>query len=83
MEKQIVFQGQGTWQKFRGILNPTSKSVKGQEILFLSSHKSRSFLAGKGSVVSKNIYEGIYFCGFICHRQLNSQRICLGHNQPK
>lgn len=87
VEKHFFFSRLGkcqvTWQKFRGILNSTSKSVKGQGILFLSSHKSQEFLCWQRQCrFKKNICEGIDFCGFI-NSLIAKGFVLVGHDQPK
>ena len=75
-EKRSIFntglprsgKGQGILYQVREILNSTSKTVKSQGIVFFASNWSglgKGFLVSKGNVVSKNVYKGIDFCGFI------------------
>ena len=54
-------KGQGILSQVREILNSTSKSAKSQVKLGLG----KGFLAAKGNVGSKAIYNGIDFCGLI------------------
>ena len=61
-------EGKRQWisRHFNEILNSISTSVKSQGILPVTSRCfCKAFPFGKGNLISKTVFEGIDFCGFI------------------